>query len=150
MYIRGPVSARTVLGRLLVMMVVILPVLALVGAIIDYRFSPDGASFQDTFLTDLALIYLLGLAPALVTSLVHTQVTQQRGVAEMTMPRLRAAAYGFVIGLVAGFGLGLLISVFEAGLDSWRVLLTMFWSALGGSLYGSLVGPCLPEPERAT
>jgi hypothetical protein len=149
-YIRSSIRAPQILVRVMAMLVLVVPILGIVGAIIDFASAPEGRSFANTLADDGVLIYLFGLGPALVTSLAHTQVTHAARLAQKSLPRLRATLYGSVIGTVAGFGLGLLGFVVEAGLNSTFVLFAIGWGALGGLIYGLLVGPTPLGPERAT
>jgi hypothetical protein len=132
------------------MLILVVPILGVLGAVIDFASSPRGGSFSNTLANNVVLIYLFGLVPSLVTSLAHTQMTHTARLAEKSWPRLRATLYGSAIGAVAGLSFGLLGSVVEAGLNSSLVLLATGWGALGGLIYGLLVGPTPLEPERAT
>src|SRR5438046_9953466 len=79
--------------RVAVLLFVVLPLLAKGGAIYDSAFSRYGPSFFNTLITDLVLIYLYGFAPGIITSLLHTQLTQQKKIAIGPRPRLRSPLY---------------------------------------------------------
>ena len=141
---------RLILGRVLVMLLLVLPILAIGGAIVDSIGSqPYAPSFFDTLMTDLSLLFLFGFAPALITSMGHTELTRRRAVAHESNPRARSTYYGAVLGVASGLGLGLLICIVRASLVPSALLIPMMWGTLGGALYGLLVGPASPSGGRA-
>jgi len=135
--------------RVAVLLFVVLPLLATGGAIYDSAFSRYGPSFFNTLITDLVLIYLYGFAPGIITSLLHTQLTQQKKIAIGPRPRLRSAVYGTGIGLAAGLGLGLILSMVAAAIVLPVILAATVWGAVGGALYGALAGPAPSLDQRA-
>ena len=127
--------------RLLVAVFVVLPMLAMATAVLDYQSNLYRPSFLNTFLTNLALVYIYGSIPAILTCLAHTQLTQNRKLSETTRPRLYAAGWGLAIGACFGVGLGLLMSLIAVSLVPWFLLGGGLWGGCGGLLYGALVGP---------
>jgi len=124
--------------RAAVMILLVIPVIALGAAVVDWLGSSYRPRFLDVLASDILVGYLYGFVPSVLTSLAHTRITRARPPAA----RFRRAISGLVgaaVGGIAGLALGFLVAVLSILSDVLVVLL--LWGAFAGALYGFAVGP---------
>jgi hypothetical protein len=121
--------------------IALLPVVAGVAAAPDFAHGPASTTFHDAFLDALFIVMLFGTVPAVLSSLVHTQLTRNRSLADRRFPRVLSGLYGGVIGVVAGSCLAGLLMLRTLAPAPVLLLAGVVWGALGGIVYGLLVGP---------
>jgi hypothetical protein len=132
------------------MLVAVLPALALCTALIDWAGTSAGTSFARVLVNDLFVVYVYGGLPALLTSVLHTEITRSRQSGTLEFARLRSGGWGALLGGAAGLVVASVVSIRALTFIPILFVAGGVWGTVGGAAYGLLIGPAKPGGSADT